>query len=145
MPGERARLSPAGPRAWRAPDRGALAQPASPPVHPWDPLECTMTEIEGRSRLQDRRALGRWIRESRQQRGWNQHELAEKFGVTQSMISALERSKYSLEYTKWIGLCAIFGVSVTDASAAIAALATAPPPDAGQKQRIRKRTAERTP
>ncbi|MEI2613610.1 MAG: helix-turn-helix transcriptional regulator [Methylotenera sp.] len=102
-----------------------------------------MTESERRTRTEDKKAVGQWIRESRKARDWNQEALGKKVGVTQAMISGLESGKYSLPYEKLVELCAIFGVSTTDAAAAIEALATAEPSAPTTKKRVRKRTPKK--
>ena len=63
-------------------------------------------------RIDDRRALGRRIREARENRGWTQQQLGQRFGTSHAAISDIERGVTKVDLADLQRLAHLLGKDV---------------------------------
>lgn len=62
--------------------------------------------------MDERRAIGRRIREARENQGWTQQQLGERYGTTHAAISDIERGVTELGISDILRLAEILGEDV---------------------------------
>jgi transcriptional regulator with XRE-family HTH domain len=58
-------------------------------------------------------AIGKVLKERREQRGWSQEQMAQKLGISRSMQQALEAGSCTLSFSLGIKVSLVLGVSIT--------------------------------
>jgi len=72
------------------------------------------TKPRRRRRQDERRAIGRWIREQRRERGWEQEALAKAWKVSQPTLSRIEAGGGPVILDRLSDLAAIFGLTMVE-------------------------------